>query len=369
VVRPLRRSRQHPEIAAQLPTPRLLASVLLDHAAMAALQVAFTPEEHLDHAEIHREVDATIEALDARGWLDDPRGFHPLPPPPVDPVLEPATWRGIRYEELSFESGYVSPVGAARGDERWDAAPNRTARALVLRHRDGDRPWVVLQHGYGAGVAIDFLTMMGGAHLHRDLGFNVIGPIAPYHGTRRVFRRGIGMTSFDYVRNLHSIGQAVWDIRRCISWAETQGAGSVACHGVSLGGFLVGLVAGLDHRVGPVIAGIPAADMAAVIRRRTLIHPTADAERAGLFDDCLELIHRPVSPLSFVPLVPHEQRFIYAGIGDRVTTPGDAYRLWQHWDRPSVLWFPGSHLVTRRAKAVKQFVDGVLSAHAAAEMI
>src|SRR6266508_131926 len=103
VIRPLRWSRQYPEIPPQMPTPRLLASVFLDHVVMSAMQIAFAFDEDHDFAELRREVDAAIEVLDARGWLEDPRGFHALPPPPVDPVLEPAKWRRIRYEQLSFE--------------------------------------------------------------------------------------------------------------------------------------------------------------------------------------------------------------------------------------------------------------------------
>jgi predicted alpha/beta hydrolase len=362
-VRPFRGSRKHPEIAPQLPTPRLLASVFVDHVAMSALQTVFTAVEDYDLAELRREVDTTIERLDARGWLQDPRGFHRLPPAPVDPVLEPARWLHFRYERLSFESGYVSPVEAERADERWNAPPNRTVHAYVLRHRDSEpHPWVLLQHGYGAGMPMDFY--MGAAHFHRDLGFNVIGPIAPYHGPRRVFRRGgVGMTSLDYVRNLHSLGQAVWDIRGCISWAETQGAGPMACYGVSMGGCLVGLIAGIDDRVGTAVVGIPVVDMAAKMRSHALGDRWGESERTGLFGDCLELIHRPVTPLTLPPLVPHERRFIYAGVGDQISTPGDAYRLWQHWDRPNVLWFEGSHL-TASGKVVKQFVDDALLSHA-----
>lgn len=224
-------------------------------------------------------------------------------------------------------------------------------------------PWVLVQHGYGAGMPMDF--HMGAADFHRDLGFNVIGPVAPYHGPRRVFRRGgVGMTSLDYVRNLHVWGQAVWDIRRCISWAETQGAGPMACYGVSMGGCLVGLIAGIDDRVGTVVAGIPVVDMAAKMRSHAPGDRWGESERTGFFGDCLESIHRPVTPLNLVPLVPHERRFIFAGVGDQISGPGDAYRLWQHWDRPNVLWFQGSHL-TASGKVVKQFVDDALLTHAA----
>jgi hypothetical protein len=332
---------------------------------MSAVQGGFQPEEDYDFAELRREVDVTIERLASRGWLQEPRGFHPLPPPPADPVLEQAKWLRFRYERLSFESGYVSPVGSDRADERWNALPNRTVHAYVLRHRDsGQHPWVLVQHGYGAGMPMDFF--MGAAHFHRDLGFNVIGPIAPYHGPRRVFRRGgVGMMSIDYVRNLHAYGQAVWDFRRCVSWAETQGAGPVACYGVSLGGGLVGLIAGIDDRVGTVIAGIPLVDLTAQMHRRPPGDRWAEPQRLDLFGDCLELIHRPVIPLRLAPVVPHERRFIYAGIGDQITKPADAYRLWQHWDRPNVLWFGGSHVLTyvTSGKAVKQFVDDALLTH------
>ncbi len=365
MVRPLRRARQHPEIAPRMPTPNFLASVFIDHVMMATLQAAFRTEDVRDLAEVRREVDGTIALLAERGWLTDPRGFHAKPPPPEHVVVEPARWNAFRYEQLFFESGYVSPEGSTGAASRWLAAPNRIAYAYLLRHPDGDHPWMVLQHGLGAGQVWDFF-MMGAHHFHRDLGYNVIAPIAPYHGPRRVFHRsGTGMTSFDYVRNLHAFGQATWDIRRCISWVEGQGAGPVAHYGISLGGYLVSLVAGVDDRVGTAIAGIPTIDMAASLRSRTPAYRRVEVERAGLLEDCLEVIHQPISPLRFTPLTAQHRRFIYAGVGDQVTGPRDAYRLWQHWSRPNVLWFRGAHLGTMHGRRVKQFVDGALTSHAA----
>ncbi len=359
-LRPLRQGRRHPEIRARMPTPGLLGWVLVEQLMMAALPAALAPDEPERLAAVREEVDHTIELLDARGWLANPRGFHQDPTPPERPTLERAEYYGFHYEKLSFESGYDAPEGSQGADERWNAPPNRTAHAYVLRHRDGVHPWLVLQHGYSAGQPLDFI-FMGARRFHRDLGFNVIAPTAPYHAQRRVFRRsGIGMTSYDYVRNLHAYGQATWDIRRCIRWAETQGAASVALYGPSMGGYLVSLVAGIDEAVDTVIAGIPAVDTAAAIRRRTPARQWADLNRHGLFGECLDLIHRPVNPLSFTPFVAHERRFIYAGIADQITTPGDAYLLWRHWDRPSVLWFRGTHIGTVGAGDVKRFVDDAL---------
>jgi pimeloyl-ACP methyl ester carboxylesterase len=35
---------------------------------------------------------------------------------------------------------------------------------------------------------------------------------------------------------------------------------------------------------------------------------------------------------------------IVAGKGDRITPPDQAEKLWQHWNRCAIHWFPGGHL-------------------------
>jgi hypothetical protein len=36
----------------------------------------------------------------------------------------------------------------------------------------------------------------------------------------------------------------------------------------------------------------------------------------------------------------------------------EATRLWEHWDRPEICWFPGSHTGFFRSRAVQRFIDG-----------
>jgi hypothetical protein len=360
LLRPLRRNRQHPEIPWAWPSADLVGSVLFEQVLKATMPAMFAPNDEGSLAAVRAEVDRTIELLDAHGWLDDPRGFHREPGPPEDPRVQKAFHYGICYEKLSFTSGYDSPEGSARADERWAAPPNRTAHAYVLRRR-GPRPWLIIQHGYGGGQIAEFM-MMGALYFHRRLGVNVMGTIAPYHHQRRVLRRGgMGMTSFDYVRNLHSYGQATWDIRRAMSWAEQQGATSISLYGVSMGGYIASLVAGVEPRLRTVIAGIPAIDMAAAIRRRTPTNQWPDLQRNGMFGEVLDTIHRPISPLTFPALVPREQRFVYGAVGDRITTPKDAYLLWNHWERPSVLWFKGTHVTAIMSNQVRAFVTRALA--------
>jgi hypothetical protein len=68
-----------------------------------------------------------------------------------------------------------------------------------------------------------------------------------------------------------------------------------------------------------------------------------------------------VSPFALRPLVSHDRRFIFAGVGDRMSTAGQALRLWEHWERPSIEWYPGGHLGFFLAGAVQRYVTDALA--------
>jgi hypothetical protein len=54
-------------------------------------------------------------------------------------------------------------------------------------------------------------------------------------------------------------------------------------------------------------------------------------------------------------------RFIYAGVADRLVHPRDeSTRLWEHWGRPEICWYPGGHTGFFRARPVQQFIDDAL---------
>lgn len=40
-----------------------------------------------------------------------------------------------------------------------------------------------------------------------------------------------------------------------------------------------------------------------------------------------------------------DRRLIITGLGDRLAPPDQAEKLWQHWDRCALHWFPGNHLI------------------------
>jgi hypothetical protein len=353
-------NQRFPEIPTRLMTFGTAASVLLDELMLAVMATTRLDSDEDELDRIAEETTEAITLLEAGGIFSDPSRLHPEPPPPrVQCRYE--SYRGIRYEEVTFESGY-DPVIDLPGTGRWlSVINNQTARSYVLRHRE-PRPWIVNLHGFGMGNPSDLLALRA-LHFHRDLGLNVIQPVFPVHGPRSAGPDGEQALTLDYLNNLHAVSQAIWDTRRVMAWARTEaGASSFALHGVSMGGYTAALLAGLVDDLDCVIAGVPTVDLAWVMRRNV-----PDEERYALDDRALlgemaDRIHVPVSPLSFQPKLPVERRFVYAGVADRMATPGQAHRLWKHWESGPVLWYRGSHIGFAWSREVRQFIDNALQA-------
>ena len=87
-------------------------------------------------------------------------------------------------------------------------------------------------------------------HLHEDLGLNVVLPVLPMHGPRaRGLPKGAVFPGEDVMDNVHATAQAVWDVRRLLSWIRTQEpAAPIGLNSVSLGGYVASLVASPRRR-------------------------------------------------------------------------------------------------------------------------
>ena len=373
-VRTLRRSRREEPTPPGLPaaklTPGLLGYVALDE---AILTMAMGPDRfprRADYDRVGTELAAARELYRARGWLDDPASYHRTPPPLVDADLERTTgWaHRLRYERLHFTSGFA-PRPEEPGGERWQSYDaNRNASAWVLRHDDrGDpgreRPWLVCLHGFGMGQAFMEFPAFHAAHLHHDLGLNLIGPTMPLHGHRKVGAfSGDQFLSFDLMNSVHGLTQAAWDVRRVLSWVRAQSPSAIGLYGVSLGGYTTALVAALDGDLDLALAGIPVSDFPALFAVQSPPVIRTRSVDAGILGGPAEDVHRVVSPLMMAPRVPRPNRAIFAGLADRMSHPRQAHELWRHWDEPPIRWYPGNHVGYLWSTKVRAFVDDVLAA-------
>jgi hypothetical protein len=356
------------EVADSLPAPRLsiglAAQVAMDEALLA---MAMTPRRlprSGDYARVAAELADADDLYTRNGWTGDPRSYHRTPPPLADrDMTESRGWAlGLGYSRRSWDSRF-EPHPGEPGGGRWMAfGPNRTASAIILRHAGGPRPWVIAVHGFCMGFPFMDFQGLQVARIHRQLGMNMALPALPLHGPRRVtLVSGEPFLSFELMNAVHGLAQAVWDIRRLISWVRDQGATSITLYGVSLGAYTVSLLSGLDKGVDAVVAGIPVTDFPALFHLHSPRHIRARSIEHKIMGGPAESVYRVVSPLSFEAMTPRRNRFIFAGYGDRLARPDQAQRLWEHWDKPRISWYAGNHVGYLWSRQVSDFVVQSLS--------
>ncbi len=347
------------ELPIARPTIALLGEALRDEIVLMGLK-ARRPVSHPRAFErINREVVAALELYGDKGWLDKPKGFYAKPSPLSDVNLQPVKGRKPTFYRLDFESGYT-PHRDEPGRNRWlGYTANNREYALLLRHPQ-PRPWLVCVHGTEMGRAALDLTAFRAWQLHEEFGLNVVLPVLPMHGPRaRGLPKGAVFPGEDILDDVHATAQAVWDIRRLLTWIRLQEPQSaIGLNSLSLGGYIAGLVASLEKGLTCAILGVPVADVVEVLASHAGLAANDPRRRT------LELaapIGRMVSPLSLTPLVPMPGRFIYAGVADRLVHPREqVVRLWKHWGKPQIIWYPGGHIGFFRSRPVQRFVRDAL---------
>lgn len=351
--------RQPDELPVTRPTLALAAQALSDEIVLLGFHLLRSAPSATRVERIHREVIAALEFYGEKGWLHEPESFFSAPPPLTGVSIRNVSSMGHTYERIFFDSGY-EPVVGEPGRDRWlSYRSNDREYALMLRHRE-PRPWLVCVHGAEMGRAALDLRLFRAWHLHQRLGLNVVLPVLPMHGPRaRGLPGGAAFPSEDVLDNVHGVAQAVWDIRRLLSWIRSQEADSpIGLNGISLGGYLTSMIASLEDGLTCAIVSVPLADLVELVARHAGV---SDYLNLRQMLTSAKPISRMISPLGLTPRVPMQGRFLCVGIADRLVHPRDeAARLWEHWGRPEICWFPGSHTGFFRSRLVQRFIDGAL---------
>jgi len=323
----------------------LASKVALDDFFLLS-EVASATLVSLSHrSRLKREIADSLAFYEAHGWLDEPAAYHDTPPPLRDEKVSTVDSLIGFHRHLRWDSGYAPHPGEP-GGERWEAHDaNHTAHAWLFEHPGGPRPWVVCVPGYRMGHHVVDFAGFRIRWLFGALGLNVAVPVMPLHGPRREGRRGgDGFLSGDFVDTVHAQTQAVWDIRRLLTWLRRHEAPAIAAYGVSLGGYTAALLASLEPDLDCVIAGIPASDFVGLVEGHVPRVAVDVAARIGFPFDDLRRMLRVASPLAIAPRVPRERRFLYAATHDALAVPAQARDLWRHWERPRIEWYEGSHV-------------------------
>jgi len=294
-----------------VPTPKtgpsLAARAAVNELMMCALILTSWPiVVGWSATRVRREATDAYGLFEERGWFEDPASYHQDPPPLEEPEIHYHERQGRRVECLTFESLY-EPHPGEPGRERWMGyEKNRTVHAWVLRHEDDDRPWLICVHGIRMGTLGKSLTRFKPEYLHEELGLNLLMPVLPLHGPRDTgLVSGERTLSGDLMDTLHTGAQAVWDLRRLVSWLRaTEGASSVGALGHSLGGYAVSLLASLEEDLDCAVAGNPAVDPSDLFWTNMLAVATHSLSAEGIRQETFRELLRPISPLALEPLLP-----------------------------------------------------------------
>jgi len=199
-----------------------------------------------------------------------------------------------------------------------------------------ERPAIVLLDGLphvGHHTAFPLLAR----RLNRA-GFNAITLVAPNQLQRRP-RRPMEENCLEFAREM---AQGVAEIRALTGWLLDEGCPSVALLGVSFGGWLAGLTACSDARIGSVVLTFPAVRIThsplPVISRRVRkvfqalrpAHEAMDTTRLNL--------------ISSTPLIAKENILLIEAIHDLFAEKQPIEELWQKWQQPEIWRLPHGHL-------------------------
>ncbi len=353
-----------PSYGGPLGSGRRARGAALDTAILRVMKRGGRFPTTTDYARLRREIGDAVALYRSRGLIGRPEAFLTPPPPLTVPTVRRGWMPGLpAFEHLIFDSLYTPDPDDPAG-ERWQGlAENRTAHAWVLRHHEApERPWLFCLHGLGTGVTWMDLPAFKAARLHSELGLNLVFPVLPLHGPRRC--PGMprdALLSYEMVQTIHGLAQAVWDVRRLIGWARAQGATRVGLHGVSVGAVITALVGGTEQ-VDLALAGIPLCDVPSLFAGHAPRKTRRMAREQGVADAAIRELYTLVSPMQLPPKAPAETLGIYAGRGDRITTPHQAHLLWEAWGRPPIAWFDGGHVSSFWSRQVQGFIQQRLAA-------
>jgi hypothetical protein len=345
-----RLARRHGDFGIPVPRPSVLAavSVLADEIVLAGFKVTRDPPTSAMWQQITTEVEESIELFEERGWTTDPRSYHREPSTPSDMhAVKVRRWEnlGLPWEQLRWTSDW-QPHHDEPGARRWVSYErNQRGSAWLLRHRD-DKPrhWAVLVHGTEQGRLLVDQRVFRARWLFEELGCNVVLPLLPMHASRRPHQPSSGFPTLDVMDNIHGLAHCAYDIRCLLEWVAEQGGCGTSLTGLSLGGGVAALVAGLGEPLDAVVGLVPAVDFPEVFRRQTP-HLMRREDAFVQLDTASRRLHEVVSPMSFVPATPPDQLIVLAGLNDRLLDPlAQAGRLADHWQTDNVHWVDQGHV-------------------------
>ena len=287
--------------------------------------------------------------LDGELW-DEPRRFFTFIDGPLEPVDTTGRFRRRLDGGVVVSREFTTAYRPYPGLEAFGDAPSAQDRILLEHwmHEPGSpRATIVALHGFAMGYPRLDAVALFASGLFRA-GYDVALLTLPSHGARtpRGARFSGERFAVPHVARLNeAVRQAVYEIHLVTGWFRRQTHAPVGLIGLSLGGYLSALMAGLTADLDfviPIVPPVCSGDLASRFFAQSRHHrqnATPAFSRAEL-----RAAYRVHSPLTYVRRIDKNRTLILAGRGDQIVPSDHPYTLWHHWGEPDIHWFSGSHL-------------------------
>jgi len=295
---------------------------------------------------------------------------------PVTPrhlvAAQPATLAGVVYDpsvSLSaittpFFDVHDPPTGARTFRVLYKGAAEGVVPALLTvpgngRGRATRYPAVVLVHGLG-GRKED--TVLLAVALARR-GYATLAIDLPAHGERqRRDGRGIADLTLEETRHVGAV--AVADLRRGVDYLCARpdiDASRVGCVGISLGGIIGGVFAGVEPRVRATALWSAGGDWGKLLMRSDHPFALARRERGGFpGEQAVENVLRDIDPLTYASRIAPRPLLLLAGTDDDVVPNICTDELYAAAGEPkNLIRYRGGHIPDPRAMTMRtmEFFD------------
>jgi pimeloyl-ACP methyl ester carboxylesterase len=293
---------------------------------------------------------------------DGPCRVHATPVAPL-----PLSRRRGRVELLRFESAF-EPLHPEMRDRYARHRHNTTAVAQHWRHADGPRNTLIVVHGFMGDPYWLNSAFFSLPWFYRK-GYDVLLFTMPFHGRRQsrlAPYSGYGFFANGIAHINEAMAHAVHDLRVFIDHLRSIGVAKIGITGLSLGGYTAALLAAIEPSLWFSIPNAAVTHMPSLIKQWFPAGALMSAvmPRRGVPMDSFEQALAVHSPLSYPAALRKERLFIIAGLGDRLAPPEQSERLWEHWERPKMHWFPGNHVLhVNRGAYLKEMGRFMQSVH------
>jgi pimeloyl-ACP methyl ester carboxylesterase len=299
---------------------------------------------------------ASVDAFLKSGLAADPESFYQKPQS-IPPITESMTLVKQRpsYDvyDVHFPSAIASP---------W--IENNTVYGRFYKtKRAPSAPTIVVLHGW---LVFSYAWFSKICRKLAEAGINGLIIQLPYHMNRQPpGSRYSGEYSIngELMRSIEMIRQAVSDTRSVVNWVKATPTSPIGIWGISLGGWIGGILAAVEPRLDVAVLMIPAIRPDDVIWYSKLCPAfRAVASSAGITYEQLHEALKIVTPTYFRPCLPPDRILLMEAEWDLAVRPHTIEELWEAWGHPRLLRYPHSHIsIVFSARALEDGVSFIRS--------